>query len=259
MKHAYLTALALALGTTVASAADLPARTEPLAPVTPSLPIFTWTGFYVGANAGYAFGSDSRQRFIGNPVLVNTLVPAGVVPSGLDTDGDGFTGGVQAGFNYQIGQFVVGVEGDINYIDVDRSRTFSSPALGGTVTEFKSELDYLATLRARLGFAVDRLLVYGTGGFAFGEVGYSGSITAPGLLWSGSSSDTRVGYALGGGLEYAFTNNITAKVEYLYYDLGRQNYTLAAQTAAAANTGAFGSVRGETKGSIVRAGLNFKF
>ena len=111
----------------------------------------------------------------------------------------------------------------------------------------------------------DRALLFVTGGLAFGGVRESGSVVAnaaPALNWNGGISSTRVGYALGGGGEYAFTNNMSFKVEYLYYDLGTTSFSAtgnAAVLATPALNGVFYSAQTRTAGSIVRAGLNFKF
>jgi outer membrane immunogenic protein len=244
-----------------ASAADLPRRTAPAAPYA-AVPFFTWTGFYVGVNGGYNW-ADNKNRVIYNQGTL-PAASAGLLPGSYPTDGDGFTGGAQLGYNYQIGQFVVGVETDINYVDSDQTSgaTLGVAALGLTgVSTARSELSYLGTVRGRLGFAYDRALIYVTGGLAYGEVKNSASFSVAGLgaTWGGSKSDTQTGWTLGGGVEYAFTNNLTAKAEYLYYDLGNKNYAVVGTNAAAVATGASYSIRQETKGSIVRVGVNYKF
>jgi outer membrane immunogenic protein len=265
MKKILLSTAALAAMGTVAHAADLPRRTAP-AIAAPALPIFTWTGFYVGVNAGYAF-SDGGTSTIGTAGF-RGLVPGGIVPGSLNTRAEGFIGGAQLGYNQQFGTFVAGIEADIQFMDAGKTARFTgNPVLGTQLTtSATSEVEYLGTLRGRLGFTpFDRFLVYGTGGLAYGQVKTSGSVTgvqAPGLAWNGSNSDMKFGYAVGGGIEYAFTNNLTFKTEYLYYDLGRSTFN-ASGNAAVLGTAALNGVsytgRSDTRGSIVRAGLNYKF
>jgi len=247
-----------------AHAADLPRKSTPI--FAAPLPIFTWTGFYVGANAGYAFG-DGRAETVGTPGFL-TLVGPGIVPGSLNTKPDGFIGGAQIGYNVQFGSFVAGVETDIQFTDLKKSQSFTGiPVLTTQLTtSATSEIEYLGTVRGRLGFTpFDRLLVYGTGGLAYAEIKTNGSVRgvqAPGLAWSGSDSDTKVGYAVGGGLEYAFTNNLTLKGEYLYYDLGKTTVNAvgnAAVRGVAALNGIDYVARTENRGSIVRAGVNYKF
>lgn len=208
-----------------ASAADLPSRKGPVAaPYYP--PVFTWTGFYVGANAGYAFGQVDSTNF-------------GVL-NDFD-DPDGFMGGGQIGYNYQIGQWVIGAEADFQGADLKAS---SFDFLTGS--RASNELNWFGTVRARVGYAFDRFLPYVTGGFAYGNV--KNKIATP--LGTFSDDNTQWGWTVGAGLEYAFTNNLTAKVEYLYTELDKETITVP-----------FGTFTGDvkTKFSVVRAGLNYKF
>ena len=165
---------------------------------------FSWMGFYIGVNGGYGFGSDGKD--FGNP-------SGGLV-------------GVTAGYNYQIGQLVLGVESDWDWADLTKSGLYSS------------RVDDLFTARARAGYAIDRALLYVTGGYA----GAEDKISIAGF---GSQSDWRNGGVIGGGLEYAFTNNISAKAEYLYEPLADKSF----------GTG----TKSDLNLSLVRAGLNYKF
>jgi len=177
-------------------------------------PVFTWTGFYIGANAGYAWGT-------GEGALDSEL---------LDLSPDGFIGGGQIGFNYQLGNnVVVGVEADFQGGDVKDS------AYG-----VQSQLDYFGTVRARLGYAMDNVMPYVTGGLAWGKNEVRNEVL--GL----KSDSTSVGWTVGGGLEYAFNNNWTVKGEYLYMDLGEDYYDSIGLDAG-------------LSASIVRAGINYKF
>lgn len=212
-------ALALAaLGGLLASpvlAADLPRRTAPVAPAASGLPIFSWTGFYVGVNAGYGFG-----QFTGGT-------------GNLFKDPNGFAGGLQAGYNRQIGQLVVGLETDINYAHLRANNA----ALG--IPGSKNTVDYYGTLRGRFGYAIDRFLPYVTAGLAYGGT----TVKVPAL---GKSDPVHVGWTAGAGIEYALTNNITARVEGLYVDL--------ADKRVLGGPGKSGSEFG-----VIRAGINAKF
>jgi len=233
---------ALALATAApAFAADLPppAAPPPRAPAAyiPAPPPFSWTGFYIGLNAGGAFGSSTWTT------------PVGSISS-FDVSG-GLAGG-QIGGNYQIGQFVIGVEGDGDWQNV-RGATANGicgiAAIGGCAVAS----NWLATIRGRAGFAADRALFYITGGGAFTNVKPS-----TGALPYGGGSEA--GWTAGGGIEYAITDNWTAKVEYLYASF--QSATCNASSCApvnAAPTFAFAPDTVTFHENIVRAGVNYKF
>ncbi|MER8807813.1 porin family protein [Mesorhizobium australicum] len=184
---------------------------------------FDWTGAYIGVNAGGGFGTFN-------------LAPSGGAPGSIDIDASGFLGGVQAGYNWQVGQFVYGVEADFQGSDIKADLSFGGP--GGLETK----VDWFGTVRARLGYTpVDRFMIYGTGGLAYGHE----KISAPGL----DLSKTRVGWTVGAGAEYAITNNWSFKSEYLYTDLGKETF----------NPGGLGGVDVKVPFHTVRVGLNYKF
>lgn len=215
----YLLASVAALGLVAAgaaSAADLPSRKGPIAAPVYMPPAFTWTGFYVGANAGYGWGNVNTNGF------------------GQVSDLDGFVGGGQIGYNYQMGQFVLGLEADLQGADLSSGNNLG---LVGVKTE------YFGTVRARVGVAFDRFMPYITGGWAYGNV----KTSIPGIGFSSDRTHTG-GYAVGAGLEYAVTNNIIAGVEYLYVDLGDKSINTLV------GTGKVG-----TDFSVVRARLSYKF
>lgn len=196
-----------------ASAADLPSRKGPVvAPI--YVPAFTWTGFYVGANAGYAWGN----------VNANGIANVG--------DLDGFTGGGQVGYNYQMGQFVLGAEADFQGADLNT---------GNNLGLVRVKTEYYGTVRARVGVAFDRFMPYITGGWAYGNV----KTSIPALAFSTDRTHA-AGYALGAGLEYAFTNNLIGGVEYMYVDLGEKRILNTATKVG-------------TDFSVVRARLSYKF
>src|SRR5918994_5662802 len=177
-------------GLSAASAADLPVRAAPPAPIFAPVPIFTWTGFYAGVNAGWGWRDDDEETV----VLTGPGIPAGLVGTlQFDDDNGGFTGGGQIGYNYQIGSFVIGAEADIQWADTndDENVTFvRAPGFAGTFVPgvFESNApEWWGSVRARLGVAFDRVLVYGTGGLAY--------------------SDDTAGWALGAGVEWALPVN----------------------------------------------------
>lgn len=249
-----------------AFAADLPARSMAPAPYIAAAPIFTWTGFYVGLNAGAGWNNDSNGYGYSS---FGTVVPT--VYAGSNSNDAAFTGGAQIGYNMQFGSFVAGVEADINYIDRDNGGVGVAPvatAAGTYYTLNRSGGDnWFGTVRGRLGFAFDRALIFATGGLAFGGNGGSGYATQSVVTGTGpfttttttlvgtGDSDSNIGWALGAGMEYAFTNSISFKVEYLHVDLGRNSRTFTTTAPA----GGLITIRDDNKFDIVRAGVNFRF
>lgn len=251
----------LVAASNAALAADLPSRAPPIIPV----PIFTWAGFYAGVNAGGAFSSGGggessifvpRGTFVAFPAFNGGTV--------LVTNGgsrSGFTGGVQAGFNWQFGQFVAGIEADFQGISNSGGNRGGGVIVAGNfpdgfaVVGTRDRLNWFGTIRGRLGFAWDRLLVYGTGGFAYG-----GGDSNNNFGFNGSNDDTRTGWSAGGGLEWAFTNNLTARIEALYTELDQNDRGIVGVT----NNGTVvflgqGNNSNNNGFTVVRAGLNFKF
>lgn len=232
-----------------AMAADLPAREPAPAPVPVAAPIFTWTGFYVGVNGGYAFDYDHRHRFTVSP-------PATAFNFGRRSD-ESFFIGAQAGYNYQFGSVVVGLEGDIQYTDLNNNR-FRTVA--GVTARSRKNTNWFGTIRPRVGFAFNRALIYVTGGLAFGEASYRlTAVDGAGNNFRMRSNDTRVGYVLGGGVEYAFTNNLTAKLEYQYIDLGNKSHRATVFNAGGAPNGQVARARTKWDFHTIRVGLNYKF
>ena len=273
IKKLLLASAATALLTGAASAADLPRRAAP-PPVFTPVPVFTWTGAYFGINAGYAFDASSRTN---NTFAVPFPYAApGTVASFRNRSQDGFSGGGQIGYNWQLtpgSGVVIGVEADAQYLDFGRNRNnaFISGAVapGYYVTDPRglSSLDYFGTVRGRLGYAFDRTLVYGTGGFAYG----SGSADRSFGGYAGNDS-FRTGWAVGGGIEYALPTDsflnffrssaVTLKVEGLYVNLDRNTRNQGAFVINAANNFPVvysGIGRRSDEFAVVRAGLNYKF
>ena len=271
-----------------ALAADLPRRAAP-PPVFTPVPVFTWTGFYAGFNAGYGFDASSNSNaptVLGlGPASTLVLAPTAIAFQNRNSS-DGFVGGGQVGYNYQFtpgAGFVVGIEADAQYVDFGRDRNrfaFAPINVGAGINPAArvfnpnglSGLDFFGTVRGRLGYAFDRVLFYGTGGFAYG----AGGGTNFGLP---NNDDFRTGWTAGGGVEYALptdsflnffrSNAVTLKVEALYVNLDRNNLNGAFAVNGASvifATPAFGSIavppvanRRNDEFVVVRAGLNYKF
>jgi outer membrane immunogenic protein len=182
-------------------AADLPAAPPAYkAPGPVVVPLNTWTGFYVGAQVGYGFGQSSgTQNANGTffPVVPYSIDPAGVLAGG------------HVGFNYQTGALVVGAEADVEASNLNGATTIF--AFDQTYV-FNVKADTLASVRGRIGWAQDRLMLYGTGGVAWGHV------STPPL---DALNGWRTGWTAGAGAEYALPRNWSARVEYRYTDLGR--------------------------------------
>jgi len=239
MKRALIATAALAFGVFQAQAADLAVRPAPVqeAYVAP----FTWTGLYSGFHVGYGWG-NTRGRV---DALNLNDVPNMPKPNG-------WFAGTSVGYNWQMSNIVLGVEADFSYGKVKGSSTiFNIPNVGSVGAT--SNLDYFFTVRGRLGFAMDRFLVYGTGGFAYGHNNATVNLTAANGVGVRIFDDNgHTGWTAGGGLEYAVTNDWSIKGEYLYMDLGRKNYHfIQGAPNLAANLG----LRVHT----AKIGLNYKF
>lgn len=221
MKHSVLASLGfLAIAATAGPvmAADLPVRPTVKAPVyVPQA--YNWSGFYLGINGGYGFGTSSWTDT--NSFKLN----------------GGLVGGT-AGYNWQVGQAVFGLEGDGDWSGIKGSTTTGCPA------GCETRNDWLATFRGRLGYAADRFLPYVTGGLAVGDI----KATTPGFP---GIDTTRTGWTVGGGVEFAIAGPWTAKVEYLYVDLGSANCGFSC--------GAFTPDNVDLKTNIVRGAINYKF
>lgn len=203
MKTAISTAAALLFaGTMAANAADLAARPYTKAPIIAPV-VYNWTGFYVGVNAGIG-GDKTDYNF------------AGLASANLTSVGA--FGGGQIGYNWQFGgNWVLGVEADIQATNI---KSELNAALGPFGLSTGSEVKYFGTVRGRVGYAFDRILIYGTGGYAYGSE--DTKLNAAPLITFSRSADLS-GYAAGGGVEWAATNNVSFKTEYLYLDFDRNN------------------------------------
>ncbi|HMN71507.1 MAG TPA: outer membrane beta-barrel protein [Rhodoblastus sp.] len=263
-----------------AFAADLPSRKVAPAYVAP-VPVFTWTGLYVGLNVGYGFGGSSGSNGFGVVLPPATAQHIGAI-SGGGGGLKGILGGGQIGYNYQMGSLVAGIETDIQGAGLRANQQAGGVMGAGNngAAQFiavaaSSRIDWFGTLRGRLGVAMPsapNLMLYATGGLAYGNVKQTATpvfvnVTGGSLLGGQSSvSSTKLGWTIGGGFEYAPASmpNWSLKLEYLYTDLG--NSTLNLTNAGAAVGGYFacctlssGAQTISNRFHTVRAGLNYRF
>jgi outer membrane immunogenic protein len=223
-----------------------------------------WTGFYAGVNAGAGFGK-SNAATTGQAAINNSTVADGARPPFTKLDTEGFLAGGQVGYNWQMGSWVYGLEADLQDADVrdTRNNVTTGSAFPGTRNNvFRQELEYLGTLRGRLGYAWGDTLLYGTGGLAYGNVNnsanFSGPLPAATPQFAGGINNTKYGYAAGGGIEQAFGDNWSVKTEYLYYDLG-SNVVPVGAIPGSGGAGVGYDVRFANRGHIARVGLNYRF
>ncbi len=235
---------------------------------------YKWTGFYVGVNAGYGFGSNSVDLGApdSSPSGFSQVLAAGGAPWPGNLSAGGFVGGAQAGYNYQFDNYwVAGFEADLQYASIRDSSTVTAPPPPGFVpgiTTVRQNISWLDTIRPRIGRLVtDRVLLYGTGGIAFAGVDRSATLEYPqggnfnpgvlGQKYYGSSGGTKTGWTVGGGVEWAFAKKLSLKAEYLYYDLGNETVGLVPDYPGSPPGTLL--ARFHTTGQIVRTGLNYKF
>jgi outer membrane immunogenic protein len=183
-------------------------------------PAVNWTGFYLGLQGGIAFGNTGTLSLTPfTPALQTAFAP------GFSGNFDGgFVGGIHAGYDWQFGNVVFGGVIDVNYARIgDRQIGRSTTPATYTIAR---DLDYLASARARVGYLVtDRVLAYATGGLAYGKVDFSYSQPGSGATFTTSGGQNRnVGYTVGAGVETLLTSNISLGLEYLYTDLGGNNF-----------------------------------
>lgn len=262
--RALFTTAALLLVASNAYAADAVVADE-VAVIAPDT--FSWTGGYIGINAGYAGGKfkshyEDTTVFIPNGVALRSAVAPYELGGSWEDNASGFVGGVQAGYNWQFQNgLVLGAEADFQGSTL-KSKTSGSDdfGFGRENSELTTKVQWWGTVRARLGYTpTDRFLVYGTAGLAYGKVKTSYNYNedyGEGETYSESfsSSKTKAGWTVGAGAEYAITNNWTLKSEYLYTDLGKARGQVSFNDYY--NTYDFES---KIKFHTVRVGLNYKF
>jgi outer membrane immunogenic protein len=254
-----IAALVAMIGTP-ALAADMPLKAPPLRP-----PPCVWCGWYMGANGGYGW-EGSTGRLDPNFPTANSAavaVAGGFIPSSLANTPRGGFGGGQIGYNWQNGKWVWGLEADFQGSGIQNSSTVVFPGsatLLPSTNTASNNLNWFGTGRVRAGvLASPNVLLYGTGGFAYGHVGESialvGNPVTTGEFF-GSGSANRVGWSAGAGAEWMVTNNISIKAEYLFVDLGQTSVTTTDPIGFSAN---FFNYDFKNEFSMVRAGINWHF
>jgi outer membrane immunogenic protein len=286
-------AAAASLTTTGALAADLPARTYTKAPVYVD-PVYDWTGFYAGGNIGYSWGNSNSTLSLVDPGPPNTTMNSAATRFRMD----GVVGGGQIGYNWQRDKWVFGLEADIQAsgqagnggaVCAGGSATVlsSTCAVGhrGDTAPFNvpafpvnqnlsESLDWFGTVRGRIGPTITpTILAYVTGGLAYGEVGASNTVggfnitgpqgvngsTVTPFAGSTSSSTLKVGWTLGVGVEGVISGNWTAKLEYLYVDLGNVSGSFVTPLIAPSGGFATSAYNSHITDNILRVGINYKF
>jgi outer membrane immunogenic protein len=251
-----LASTALTTSTTLITGAAWAADMAVKVPPPPMAAPFSWNGCYAGLNAGGAW-IDMHQQVNAGVTVVDSSGTTGA-----------FVGGGQIGCNWQYDpKWVVGLEGDIDYASAKRSSNFAfTHGSEDVVGQQSSNLRWLSTVRGRLGYAWDRSLLYATGGLAIGEINSSVSATdttkinaVPVIVaqFSGSDSAPHVGWTLGAGFEYALTDRMSAKLEYLYFDLSNVGYSVN-RIAGGGALPAVWNASTALSGNIVRLGLDLK-
>jgi outer membrane immunogenic protein len=234
----------------------MPVKAAPPAPVR----VFSWTGCYLGGHAGWGWGR-TKLNDLSTVFPDEGLATIFANSPSVNINTDGFLGGGQVGCDYQFaGNWVVGIEGQFSGADINGSTgTISNPIIIDPVTSstFHSKTEWLASVTGRFGYAWDRWLVYAKAGGAWAHNKYDAVTTYAGT-WA--ASETRGGWTVGGGLEWAFADNWSAKFEYQYYDFGSRDVTFFNPNPAPFSA-AFGNRVDSVDQHIqtVKFGLNYRF
>ena len=223
---------------------------------------FNWSGLYIGAHAGYGSG-DWNVDLSHSTGAIFYSDPFKAPHQSLSAN-DGALGGLQAGFNRQLGVLVVGMEADVSWASMSAEGTFTTPL--GSQWDIKSEIDMLGTVRGRIGMATGPLLFYATGGLAWAEIDTTqathfvdgkGKIYDEGGRTSGSNH--HFGWVAGGGVEWMVMPNWTVRGEYLYYDLGSVDYGLRGTTKPDGKTLYVETFSSDMQFHVVRGAISYKF
>jgi outer membrane immunogenic protein len=244
--------LALAGLTVPASAADLGARPITKAPIAAPIAVYDWSGFYIGGHIG---GAWADKDWSVNPATVfapfGVFLPGAAIPVGSHR-ADGFLAGGQIGFNWQTGAWVFGVEGDASWTNADGQDACFGIGAGLTC---RTEMNWMATITGRVGYAWNNVLLYAKGGVAFVDEDHSVFLTGLPGLGAFTAGVTRTGWTVGAGLEYGFTPNWSAKIEYNFMDFGNDTvgFTFPGVGGPLLNLDIDQQVH------VVKAGINYRF
>jgi len=269
----------MALIGTPAFAADMALK----APPPPPAPVYSWTGFYIGANVGGGWGSNRSVDYSSNVPHDSLFMGAGETPVATSFKDSGAVGGLQFGYNWQFNRnWLVGLETDFDWSGLKGSGSGTSTVLFTPISVAETvheQIEWFGTVRARLGYLpMNNFLTYITGGVAYGRVDHTGSyvnngggsfiaggpgfsvLCSPGTCFTGSSSSVATGWTAGAGFEYAVSTNVTLKAEYLYVGLPSKSIT---ETATAINLAgslpsSFNANYSKTNFNVARIGFNYR-
>jgi outer membrane immunogenic protein len=223
MRKVLLSTAAMLFVAAPSFAADMPyPDMKAPAPMAPAPVVYDWTGLHFGGHVGYGWSSNKWTR-------IQNAQGGGNVGQVVGThSADGFLGGLQLGYSFQWDQFVLGIEGDVSWTGMDGKSTWLGGPGGVVYRDGQTDYDWMATLAVRAGVAFDRTLVYLKGGGAWADVDYAhvgGGVNNPRLL---TGSKTRSGWLVGAGIEHAFLDDWSVKLEYNYMDFGSKAIALSA-------------------------------
>jgi outer membrane immunogenic protein len=246
--------LGLALAVAIAGpamAADLPAA-MPAKALPAYVPAYNWTGAYIGGNVGGAWGQFDFSPTATDNVLGTT---SGAFNSSFSNSS--VIGGIQSGYNWEVGNLLLGIEQDLQFTGLKQSFTLAAPAGSfATGDSFSSKIDFLSSTRGKIGWVWDRFMLYAAGGLATGVMDTTATYVPQAISFT-DAHKFHTGYTVGGGAEYAVTNNVSFGVEYRYLNLGKQTYNLGAFTPAGGAAQTVSSTV-DLKSSEVLARLNIK-
>src|SRR5580704_4455428 len=252
MRHALGIAFAAAIAAP-AMAADLPAA-MPVKSRPSYVPAYSWTGAYIGGNVGGTWGT-----FDFSPTATDNVLGTISGAFSNSVSNSSVIGGFQSGYNWQVGNIVLGIEQDLQFTGLKQSFTLAAPAGAFAAGDmFSSKVDFLSSTRGKIGWVWDRFMLYAAGGLATGVMDTTATYV-PGVSPALSFTDAHkfhTGYTVGGGAEYAVTNNVSFGVEYRYLNLGKETYNLGAFTPGANAQTVSSTV--DLKSSEVLARLNIK-
>lgn len=258
MRFLGLAALIALSGVASAAAADLPSRIVAKVPAR-SDPGYQWGGWYVGGHAGGVWGrSDVGSAFVnGTTPIANQQAFAASAPQ---LDASGFAGGGQVGYNHMVDRWLFGVEVDASYSGLRASRAAAAPfpTGGGFAVNYAASTPWTMTLRPRIGYAIDRTLLYATGGLALTDLNFASAYAdSAGRSATASVASVKTGWTAGIGIEHAISTNWSAKVEYLYTDFGKLSVSSPLTAGAGTDGGVVQDIALKT--NTVRGGLNYRF